>query len=174
LLFKSLFNLQQIDLGVRVGEVITMSVDLPALSYSSPDSARQFYRRVIDQLEAVPGVESAALTSDLPLEGVNQGEGQYIPGREGGGTVRYKRIDPNYLSTLDISLLAGRGIEQRDSADAPKAALINEELAARLLKDYEMDNPVGQTVGVSTPNYENSGGQGTAYEIVGIVRSERT
>jgi putative ABC transport system permease protein len=49
LLFKSLFNLQQIDLGVRVGEVITMSVDLPALSYSSPDSARQVYRRA-DQL----------------------------------------------------------------------------------------------------------------------------
>ena len=70
--------------------------------------------------------------------------------------------------------MAGRGIEQRDSADAPKAALINEELAARLLNDHELDNPVGQTVSVSTPNYENSDGDGTEYQVVGIVRSERT
>jgi putative ABC transport system permease protein len=174
LLLKSLLNLQQVDTGVRVGEVITMSVDLPPSSYSTADSARLFYRRAVEQLQSAPGVVSAALASDLPLEGVNEGEGLSVPGREGGGTVRYKRIDPNYLDVLDIALLAGRGIEQRDSADALPAALINEELAARLLNDYEMDNPVGQTVSVSTPNYEGSDGRSAEYQVVGIVRSEQT
>jgi len=174
LLFKSLYNLQQVDPGVRVGEVITMSVNLPPSAYSSPDSARLFYRRVIEQLEAAPGVVSAALASDLPMEGVNEGEGLSVPGRDGGGAVSYKRIDPNYLGVLDIALLAGRGIQQRDSADAPPTALVNEQLAARLLNDYEMDDPIGQTVSVSTPNYEGSDGSSAEYQIVGIVRSEQT
>ena len=174
LLFKSLARLQQVESGVRVADVITMTANLPYSSYPTAESATGFYRNVIDELRAAPGVVNASLTSDLPFQGVGQGEGLYIEGREGGGGVSYKRVSPTYFETLDIPLLAGRGFDERDRADSQRVVVINEQLAARLLEDFEMTDPVGQVVSISTPNYENSDGAGVTYQIAGVVRSERT
>jgi putative ABC transport system permease protein len=174
LLFKSLYQLQQVETGVRVADILTMTANLPYSSYSTPDSATRFMGRVVEELRATPGVSDAAVASDLPFEGVGQGEGLGMPGSGGIGTVRFKRVDDNYFSALDIPALAGRGLEQRDRAGAPNVVVINEQTAARLLERYEMADPVGQTVWISTPNYENSEGRAEDYQIVGIVRSERT
>src|SRR5690606_8174562 len=104
---KSLYQLQQVDDGIQRGNVITMSTDLPASSYATPDQAVRFYREVVEKLEAAPGVEHAAISTDLPLQRVRQGQGVNMPGREGGMTVEYKRIDPNYVEAFGIALLAG-------------------------------------------------------------------
>jgi putative ABC transport system permease protein len=174
LLFKSLYRLQQVETGVRVADILTMTADLPYSSYPTPDSATRFMDRVVEEIQAAPGVSAAAVTSNVPFEEVNQGEGMGKPGDGGIGTVRFKRIDHNYFAAVDIQLLAGRGLEEQDRAGAPRVVVINEQTAARLREKYEMADPIGQAVWISTPNYENSDGEGEDYQIVGVVRSERT
>ncbi|HEX4757696.1 MAG TPA: ABC transporter permease [Terracidiphilus sp.] len=71
LLFKSLVKLQQVDPGVRIDHIITMSADLPSAAYSSPGSAIRFYETIVRKLEAVPGVEGAAVSQGLPLRACN-------------------------------------------------------------------------------------------------------
>ncbi len=172
LLLKSLAKLQEVDAGVRVGDVITMSIDLPNSVYPTAQSAASFYRALSESLRATPGVTDSGLASDLPLEEVHQGQGFSIVGREGGGTVRFKRVDHRYFETLGIPLLAGRDFDERDDAGAPYVTVINEQLAAIILEKYGIADPIGQITEISTPNYENSNGEGKKAQIVGVV-SER-
>lgn len=175
LLFKSLLNLQQVDTGVRTRNVITASLDLPLAAYPTPENAVLFYRTIVERVKATPGVEQVAVTTDLPLQGVRQGEGISVLGREGEGIgVRYKRVGPNYFSTLDIPLLAGRAIGEQDRAGAPRVVVINETLAAQLSEQFEIADPVGKVLDMSTPNYLNSDGTRELAEIIGIARNERT
>jgi len=174
LLLKSLDRLQQVEEGVRVENVMTATLDLPQSAYPTPDSARAFYRSVVERLRAVPGVSHAAVATDLPLAEVDQGQGMGVPGVDAAMGVRYKRIDANYLRTLEISLVSGRGVEERDVAASPRVALLNEQAADELKRQFDLDEVIGRTVWISTPNYENSDGFGAEYEVVGVLRSERT
>jgi putative ABC transport system permease protein len=175
LLLKSLFNLQQVDTGVRVSNVMTMSVDLPLAAYPAPGRAIQFYQAAVERLQAIPGVQDAAVSTDLPLQGIRQGgSGMDVPGHEGGIQHGYKRVDAHYFGALDIPLLAGRGISEQDRAGSPLVVVINEKLAAQLSKQFEMADPVGTLVNIFTPNYLNSEGSQQQAEIVGVVRNERT
>ena len=174
LLFKSLLKLQQVDTGVRISNVLTMSVDLPLNAYPTPESSAVFYRTVSERVQAVPGVERVAVSSDLPLQGTHQGMGLSLPGTDRGVGIRYKRVDERYFGTLDIPLLAGRGISEQDRAGTPLVVVINEALAAALAEELDMPNPVGRIVDVATPNYLNSEGTNKPVEIVGIVRNEHT
>jgi putative ABC transport system permease protein len=174
LLFKSLLNLQQVNTGVRISNVITVSTDLPLAAYPTPESAVLFYQAVAERLQAIAGVERAAVATDLPLQGVRQGMGLQVPGREGGLGVRYKRVDAHYFDALDIPLLSGRGVSEQDRPGAPAVVVINEDLASQLREQFDMADPVGQIVDISTPNYLNSDGSQQPAEIVGVVRNERT
>ena len=111
LLYRSLWNLQQVDAGVRIENILTMSADLSMRDYPTPGDAAQFYQAVVERLEAAPGVEQAALATHLPLLWIGNGEGlQVLSGVEEMINVRFKRVDPGYFDLLDIPLLAGRGI----------------------------------------------------------------
>ncbi len=173
LLFKSLLNLQQLKTGIRIENVITMSVDLPLHTYASPQRAALFYDAIVERLRATRGVAQAALTTHLPLRWIGNGEGMQVAGVEKMVNVRFKRVDPAYFSTLGIPLLAGRGIADRDRDGAPRVAVINEALAARLADVAGMKTPVGRTVRLTTPSYRTKGGSLVEVQIVGIIRSER-
>ena len=73
-MFKSLLKLQHVDTGVRIDNVITMSVDLPLATYPDPERAARFFEQVAERLQAIPGVERAAVSTDVPLLGVRQGD----------------------------------------------------------------------------------------------------
>jgi predicted permease len=174
LLFKSLSNLQNVDAGVRIDHVITMSTDLPLLSYPKAENAVQFYRTLIDRVRNVPGVERAALSQDLPMQGVRGGELFVIPGVAEPITVRFKRVDPNYFATLDIPVMSGRGIADQDRAGTPRAVVINQHLAKMLATKLGIADPVGKPVRMSYPGYPpDEGGMG-GMQVVGVIRNERT
>jgi len=178
LIFKSLFKLQNVDTGVRIDNVITMSVDLSLVTYPNSERASQFAEQVAERLQAIPGVERAAVSTDVPLLGVRQGDAVTVPGTEAGIGSRFKRVDPNYFATLDIPILAGRGFTASDRAGAPRVAVVNEALARRLAERFGVADPaqtVGRVVRLNTPMYENRGQSGKAedVEIVGMIRNER-
>jgi len=174
LLFKSLAKLQQADLGVRIDHVFTMSTDLPSAAYPSPASAARFYDAVIQRLRAVPGVEQASVSQGLPLQGVQWGEYLSLPGVKDFFLVRLKLVDPWYFGTLEIPLVAGRGIGDRDRAGAPSIVVINEEVARQLSKTFGIQNPIGRTVGIDVPGYGPIPESLVKLQIVGVIRSERT
>ena len=172
LLIRSVLKLEHADIGVRIERVITMSTDLPSSGYPTPESAVVLYRTLVERLEAVPGVETAALSQDLPLEGVRGGEFMIAPGADGQLLVRFKRVDPGYFGALDIPIVSGRGIQAEDRAGAPRVVVINQELARRLAGHLGMANPVGQIVKLAAPAYHD-GSSMVDVRIVGVIRSER-
>jgi putative ABC transport system permease protein len=174
LLFKSLAKLQQVDVGVRIHHVITMSTDLPPAAYPVPGSATAFYDAVVERLRSVPGVEQASVTHKLPLQGAGWGEGMAMPGMKQFFNVGLKPVDPWYFSTMGIPLESGRGIEDRDRAGAPLVTVINQELARHLSSQFGVANPVGRTVRIAVPGYGSIPESVVNVQIVGVIRSEQT
>jgi putative ABC transport system permease protein len=178
LMLKSLLKLQRVDAGVRIDNVITMSADLSLTTYPDPEAAVRFIEGVSERLGTVPGVERAAVSTDVPLLGVRQGESVAVPGVEEGVGSRFKRVDPEYFATLDIPVLAGRGFTPRDRAGTPRVIVVNEALARQLAQRFKVTDPfttVGRIVRLAAPRYENRGQSGTVgdAEIVGVIRNER-
>jgi putative ABC transport system permease protein len=174
LLLKSLAKLQQVDPGVRVDHVITMSTDLPTAAYPSPASATRFYEAVVQRLQAVPGIEQAAVSQGLPLEGVQWGEYLTLPGVSDPLLVRVKLVDPWYFGTMQIPVTAGRGIEGRDRAGAPPVVVINQEVAGQLSKTFGIASPLGRTVSIWVPGYGPIPESSVNLQIVGVIRNELT
>jgi predicted permease len=174
LLFKSLSKLQQVDAGVRIDHVITMSADLPTAAYPTPAHAARFYETVVQRLQGVPGVEQASVSQGLPLQGVQWGEYMNLPGVRPPLLVRLKLVDPGYFDTLQIPVEIGRGVESRDRAGAPPVVVINQEVARQLSKTFAIANPVGRTVSIDVPGYGPIPESAVNLQIVGVIRSERT
>jgi len=174
LLFKSLAKLQQVNAGVRIDHVITMSADLPSNAYPTPQSATTFFRTVVERLRSVPGIDHAAVSLGLPLQGVRWGEFVNLPGVNEGLLVRVKMVDPWYFGTLEIPVESGRGIEDRDRAGAPPVMVLSREAARLLSGRFGMENPVGQLVSTYLPGYGPIPESRVDPKIVGVIRNERT
>lgn len=174
LLFKSLAKLRQVDVGVRIDHVITMSTDLPPDAYPTAASAARFYDVVVQRLRAVPGVEQASVTSALPLEGAQWGEGMTLPGANEFFLVRLKPVDAWYFATLQIPVVSGRGFEDRDRAGSPLVMVINQELARYMSSKFGAANPVGRMVRIALPGYGPIPESLVSVQIVGVIRSEHT
>jgi predicted permease len=105
----------------------------------------QFYRRVLDGVRALPGVQSAAYVSFLPMTfggGIFSVEAGGIPSNGSDGrnaSLRY--ATPNYFSTMGIPLRAGRDIEESDALNRPLVAVVSESFAK---KYFPGDNPLGK------------------------------
>jgi predicted permease len=175
LLFKSLIRLQQVDSGITMERVVTMSADLPSAEYARPENATRFYSAVIERLRAVPGVEQVGISTRLPLEGEGWGESLSMPGRTGRlGHIGLKMVDPTYFKALQIPILSGRGIGAQDSAGHPLVVVINQESARQLAVNYGINDPIGRIVSIDVPGYGAIPETSTLVQIIGVIRSERT
>ncbi|MGH9694441.1 MAG: FtsX-like permease family protein, partial [Bryobacteraceae bacterium] len=174
LLARSLLKLQQLDTGVRVENVITMSADLSPAAYPTPQKAALFYEAVAQRLEAAPGVAKVGMATYLPLQWISNGEAMQVAGAEKLVRVRLKRVDPGYFGTLDIPVLAGRGITRQDRAGSPLIVVINQALAARLADAAGMRDAIGKVVRLSSADYTGQTPLMSQVRIAGIIRSERT
>jgi putative ABC transport system permease protein len=174
LLLRSLLNLQRVDAGVRIENVVTTSVDLSTDAYRTPERAAQFYEDLRRRLQATPGVMKIGMATYLPLNWISNGEGIFIPGVEKQVLIRLKRVDSGYLSTLDIPILAGRGIQEQDRLAGPRVMLINQTLAKRLADVAHTQKPVGTSVRLTGSDYLGQRGTMTDVQIAGVIRNERT
>ncbi len=172
LLFKSLIRLQQVDIGVQAPTVVTASVDIARDAYPTPERAAGFYERLVERVRALPGVESASLSADLPLEGTG-GENLRMPGRDAERlNVRFKRAGAGYFETMGIPVRAGRTFTDDDRSGREYVAIVNEALAAQLAQTFGVKDPVGQLVDLPAIGY----GSPTTRErmqVVGVVGNER-
>ena len=170
LLVKSLARMQQVDIGVRTANVITMSVDLSRERYPSRPHLATFYREVVARLEAAPGIESASVSGDIPLEGTG-GEFLMLAGRDERLLVKFKRADGGYFRTMGMPVVDGRTFTVDDHADAPLVTVINDALARRVESFFGVEVKPGSVVDLPLL------GQGPAKRVpmivAGIVGNER-
>jgi putative ABC transport system permease protein len=174
LLLRSLAALGGVDGGARVDSALTMQV---ALSYGLPqsrhktlDSMAGFYRRVEQEVVQLPGVRNVGWGSGLPLGGVYySGFNVTIEGPPGETAasrpaVDYMIVSPGYLDALGVRVLAGRGIEERDTASSAPVALVSSDFVAKHLGGR---NPIG--VRVTVPMMGLTRVAPVTREIVGVV-----
>ena len=126
------------DTSGRDGVVQTVRVTLPERLYDGPDRIHAFARGVLDRIRYLPGVTSASLINSVPfammfIQGDFEIEGQPKPTLDVG----IPKIDADYFKTMGIPLLAGREFTERDTADAPKVAIVSE----RVVREYFPGGP---------------------------------
>jgi len=161
LAMKSFVNLQHVNPGIRPDHVLTFRMRLPTDNlYQSAREQAAFYRRVLDNVQHIPGIQSAGLSDVLPLGQQNDREYFTIEKRPlpaGQELVAdFRRISPLYLNTMGIALLRGRPLSDRDVHDAPPVILIDETLAHQY---WPNQNPIGRRMRL----------WGEFREVVGIV-----
>jgi putative ABC transport system permease protein len=153
LLLKSFIRLQNVNPGFDPRNVLTMEVSLPVAQYARGRPVADFYAELIRRVRAIPGVETAGLTSILPLSGTNSDSSFAIEGRDPLQSSAYpdeeiRAISPDYFTALKVPLLHGRFFDDRDNADAPQVVIVNEAFAR---KWFPNEDAVGKRITFSDP-----------------------
>jgi predicted permease len=169
LMLRSLYNLLSVDPGFKAANVLSMRMTLNWTNYRKSESINSFYHQVLDRVQALPGVEGAAVSMVVPLNdtasAMNGGvifEGQPLRRDELMPQVDYEVASPDYFRVLDVPLLTGRPFLPADTATAPAVAIVNRRMARHFW-------PNGDAVGhrLSTDNGK------TWTTIVGIASDVR-
>lgn len=135
LFLRSLSKALKTDPGFNVDNLVTMRIDPGGLGYDT-DSGKRFYNELLHRIEEQPGVRSASLASYMLLGDSNSGiqiikEGDPEPLPNQGTIVDRSLVAPRYLETMGIKLLHGRDFTDRDDANAPHVAIVNQEFARK-------------------------------------------
>jgi putative ABC transport system permease protein len=146
LAMKSFVNLQHVNPGIRPDHVLTFRMRLPTDNlYKTGREQAVFYRRVLDKVETLPGIQSAGLTDVLPLGQQNDREYFTVEKRPmpAGETLvaDFRRVSPQYFDTMGIPLRRGRELSNHDVDSAPLVILIDETLAHQY---FPNEDPLGQ------------------------------
>jgi putative ABC transport system permease protein len=146
LMYRSVTRLMGVAPGFDPSHVVTMQVVVPRGAAASDSTLALFFEQAVDAVRRLPGVRSAALSSQLPLSGDVDGygiEAQSLPdARNGdaGSALRYS-VTPDYFRTMAIPLRQGRLLDGSDRPGSQNAVVINESLARRL---FGNGNPIGE------------------------------
>jgi len=159
LLVRSFLRLERVDPGIEAEGLLTLEVRLGP-GYGTNAERAAFFRRLVERVSAIPGVERASSIVDLPIGGLS-----WAPNvrTEPAGTplmTPAHLVGPDYFATMGIRVLRGRAFTPRDDADHPPVAVVNETLARRL---WPAADPVGQRIKLSADP------QSPWITIVGVV-----
>jgi predicted permease len=167
LLVRSLVNLGGTDLGFSREGVILIDIDT-RLSGLKPAEMSDYYGRLLDRVEAVPGVSSASVAAFSPMSGSRRSSNISIAGHTPAPgedmIVDVNLVGPRYLQVLGLPLVHGREFDRRDTPAAPTVALINQSFARSFFPDAD---PLGQRLGFGDDP------SAATIEIVGVVGDAR-
>jgi putative ABC transport system permease protein len=166
LLTRSLVAARRTALGFPAARLAIVSVDASQLRYNREQTA-QFFEAVLARVRAIPGVESAALTT-RPVFSLNYNRWDiWVPGRhqpgERGETVEVTTVSDDYFKTMDVPIVAGRAFGSNDGPDAPRVAIVNETMARKL---WPGQTAVGRT-------FRSRAGDGPLFEVVGVAADHK-
>jgi macrolide transport system ATP-binding/permease protein len=146
LLVRTVRNTQTARPGFNPEHVLLAAMDLRASGYTTEQQTTVFFQRFLERLRATPGVRSVSAERWAPLWFTGRGytrptiEG-YTPGPNEEVGIDYNVVGPNYFSTMQIPLLAGREFTDADRLSTPRVALVNETMARRY---WPGQNPIGR------------------------------
>ena len=147
LLARTFAELRRVDVGFDTGKLLVLRITPDAARYRTNAQTIDYYGRVLDSLREVPGIESVAAVTALPMSTIGSDFTRpYWPEQAGpeGKVVSQASIrmaTPGYFGTLRLPLIAGREFTDRDDADAPRVVIVNQKLARQA---WGTENPVGR------------------------------
>jgi predicted permease len=154
--------------GFRTERILTMGFQPDLAGYDGP-RAQRFYRLLKERTQTIPGVQSVALTSSVPMDSISiestmvVPEGFQFPAGTESVRVRSAHVDESYFATLEISLLHGRAFSVTDRAGTPRVAVVNQAFAARYWPGQDV---VGKRLRLTA-------GDRPAIEIVGVAAAHK-
>jgi putative ABC transport system permease protein len=169
LLITSFVRLSRQDLGFDPQRLWVGFITLPQAGYGDPDARQRFVDRTLTALRSAPGVEGAAASGDIPLNG--EGLTLYaradaaVPPVDKRASAPGHDVAPGYFKTWGIPVLAGRDFDEHDLAGRQDVLLISEAGAKKVFLN---ENPIGKTLLVTS-----AGTPAVIVGVVGDVRSQR-
>jgi putative ABC transport system permease protein len=159
LMLRSLWALRHVNPGIDPHNVATMSIFIPEKKYPATSQQTAFFAETLRRTRALPGIESAALVDNLPLQGGSM-QPVTFEGRPSGAMaeqpeVATRRASPGYLTAMRIPLLVGRDFRENDGA----AVLISESMAKQF---WPNENPLGRHMKFTFTPEDN-------WEVIGVV-----
>ena len=163
LLVRSFDRLLHVDVGFNPANLLTLEYRLPRTKYVENDSQWNFHRQVIQEVQRLPGVQSAALIRSLPFSGNGGSAGIGLLDREEPPKGRephvlYNIVTPNFFETVLTPLLQGRVFGDQDQTKTPLVLLINQTMAK---KYWPGQDPIGKQIKLLE--------DGTVGSVVGVV-----
>ncbi len=148
LLLRSLSQVLGVSAGFDANHVLTMRISVLGQQYNDNQKLRQFFTSALASIRALPGVQSAAVTSQIPLGGNMDRYGFHVEGKihanpELDENAERFCISPGYLEAMRIRLLRGRDISESDTSTAQQALLIGETTARSM---WPGEDPIGKRV----------------------------
>ena len=138
LFLRTLHNLGGVDLGFNPHELVLFTVD-PTMNGRAPERRTSIYPRLLERLEAIPGVTSATLLENALISGSESDTSLVVDGRE--IQVFWNSIGPHYLETMGVPLVAGRSILASDTARGSSGVVVLNQTAAQEL--FGSPAPIG-------------------------------
>jgi putative ABC transport system permease protein len=168
LLLRSFLSLQRVSSGVQSPpeQVLSMRISPPRARYGDEKSIVAFYDRLLERVQAIPGVESASVSDGLPPNRQADYdtfvvEGQTLPAGQSNPAITISNVGPDYFSTLGVQLANGRFFAPSDTAHSSLVAMVSETFVRQFLGGR---NPIGTHIKASGEYPGNPW-----WEIVGVV-----
>jgi predicted permease len=164
LLVRSLVNLTRADLGFARDGVIVVDIDT-RLAGLQPQELSGYYSRLIDRLDAVPGVREATVATFSPMNGMmstsNISVERFTPPAGDNMLVQVDRVGPRYTKVLGMPLAQGREFDAHDGPGAPRVAMVNQAFVRSF---FHGESPLGRRFG-----FGDNPAQAGTFEIVGVL-----
>jgi putative ABC transport system permease protein len=168
LLMRSFVRLLDVNPGFNPQNLITMQLTLPRSKYTENTQMSAFYDQSLERIRALPGVQSAAYGTNLPMSGSNSSASFAVEGLQVAQGESSPHGDPHlvsadYFQTMQIPLMKGRYFTEQDTKDSLPVTIIDDVLADRYWPDQD---PVGKRI---AGFFDSNGNQLNWRTIVGVV-----
>ena len=167
LLGKSLYHLLHVSIGVQPDHLATIDVMLPMNGYKTDPETIAVSHRIVDTVQALPGVKSAGYSSlGIPMSGNGNTTWFRVMGRPWHGEHQEspeRDVSPTYFQALGAKLVEGRYFSEADDKSRPRVAIVNQSFVRH---HFPGEDPIGKQLGDLHP-------QPTTTEIVGVVEDIR-
>ena len=168
LLINSFLKLRAVDPGLKPGNVLTMNITLPRQKYAKSEQVISFHRQLLEQVAAVPGVETVGSVTALPYGGSTNSFGYTIESPVSGDqttSIISQLASAHFFRAIGIPMLGGREFNEGDVDGAAPVVIVSDALAKRFWPDQE---PLGRRI--KWGNKEFGSPWMTVVGVVGDVR----
>jgi putative ABC transport system permease protein len=167
LLIRSLLNLTSLELGFEPGHLLTAGIQIQPADHPTPGQRNLFFSSLLEEIEALPEVVSAAMVSKLPIRSTATDwpiwpADQPRPSGQDARLALARWATPGYLSTMEMPILRGRDISDSDLPGTVPVVVVSEAVAQGMFPDQDA---IGQHVGL--------GWSDETFEIIGVVGNAR-
>jgi predicted permease len=167
LFVRSFRNLATLDAGFRQRDIVFMFAGYQALNLP-PDQRQAYQQRLVEEIQSVPGVSSAASTTYIPLANSSWTLGIHVPNAQGEevGDSKFTYVSPGYFATMDVPFVSGRDFNSFDREDTARVAIVNEAFVRRYIR-------TASPIGARMRTVAEPGNPSTVYDVIGVVKDTK-